>query len=295
MLMSGAWKTWMSLLSYAYTNEMTFAPLQTSTCDSGPVVDAEVQQPQRCSPRSMYSLATAVGFPTCALLAALTVEKLGIKNIEEKALSNIRSKLSTSNITRELFTSFAASHKAVMDMEIQFFHENFTEEDPKLLMDHIRRMGSGEVPLFSTTLSLVYDKLVENAFTQPISSSSALEKSTSGQSVTEPAPPLQVTNSISSIGPSSTPDATSPSSLQVPIPTPGPVPSGSTDRVAWLECMQCGELSRLKDLYDGLRCPLCPERSTKKGRPFMQCQLCSIARGTHRGDCIRRGCRATFV
>ncbi|KAF9649996.1 hypothetical protein BDM02DRAFT_1687210 [Thelephora ganbajun] len=61
MLMSGAWKTWMSLLSYAYTNEMTFAPLQTSTRDSGPVADAKVQQLQQCSPRSMYSLATAVG------------------------------------------------------------------------------------------------------------------------------------------------------------------------------------------------------------------------------------------
>ncbi|KAF9650002.1 hypothetical protein BDM02DRAFT_3112802 [Thelephora ganbajun] len=257
MLMSGAWKTWMSLLSYAYTNEMTFAPLQTSTCDSGPVADAEVQQPQRCSPRSMYSLATA----------------LGIRDIEEKALSNIRSKLSTSNITRELFTSFAASHKAVMDMEIQFFHKNFTEKDPKLLMDHIQGMGSGEVPLFSTTLGLVYDRLVEDAFTQPISSSSGLEKSSSGQSVTEPAPPLQVTNS----------------------PTPGPVPSGSTDLVAQLECMQCGKVSRLKDLYDGLRCPLCPKRSTKKGRPFMQCQLCGIARGAYRNICVRRACRATFV
>ena len=51
----------MSLLSYAYTDEMIFAPLQTLMCESDPVKGAEVQQHWSCSPRSMYSLATAVG------------------------------------------------------------------------------------------------------------------------------------------------------------------------------------------------------------------------------------------
>jgi hypothetical protein len=56
------------------------------------------------------------------------------------------------------------SHKAVLDMEIQFFHEMITEKDPKLLIDHIERMASGGTPFFPTTLSLVYDKLFEKAF-----------------------------------------------------------------------------------------------------------------------------------
>ena len=51
----------MSLLSYAYTNEMSFAPLQTSMRKSDSVAGAEVQRRRPCSPRSMYSLATAVG------------------------------------------------------------------------------------------------------------------------------------------------------------------------------------------------------------------------------------------
>jgi len=51
----------MSLLSYAYTDEMTFAPLQTLMYGSDPMKGAEVQQRWSCSPRSMYSLATAVG------------------------------------------------------------------------------------------------------------------------------------------------------------------------------------------------------------------------------------------
>ena len=54
---------WMSLLSYAYTNEVTFVMRQIPTRDSDPVVDAEVQRPESCSPRSMYSLAATVGIP----------------------------------------------------------------------------------------------------------------------------------------------------------------------------------------------------------------------------------------
>ncbi|KAF9643677.1 hypothetical protein BDM02DRAFT_3123115 [Thelephora ganbajun] len=50
----------MSLFSYAYTNEVTFSPLRTSI-DSDYVADAEVQRPQLCSPRSVYSLAATVG------------------------------------------------------------------------------------------------------------------------------------------------------------------------------------------------------------------------------------------
>ena len=49
---------WTSLFSYAYMNEMTFAPLQTSTHDGDPVACAKVQG--SCSPRSMYSLAASV-------------------------------------------------------------------------------------------------------------------------------------------------------------------------------------------------------------------------------------------
>ncbi|KAF9779860.1 hypothetical protein BJ322DRAFT_1086930 [Thelephora terrestris] len=93
VLGSGAWKTWTSLLSYAYTNKMTFAPLQTSTREGGdPVDNTNMQRQQHCSPRSMYSLTTV----------------LGIEDIREDALKDIRSKLTALNVARELFTSFAA-------------------------------------------------------------------------------------------------------------------------------------------------------------------------------------------
>ena len=53
-----------------------------------------------------------------------------------------------------------------MDMEVEFFQSNFTQPDPKVLMDHIQKMTSGEAPYFPETLSLVYGKLFSKAFPQ---------------------------------------------------------------------------------------------------------------------------------
>jgi hypothetical protein len=50
----------MALLSYAHTSEMTFAPLQTTVHEGSLMADVEVGL-RACSPRSVYSLATAVG------------------------------------------------------------------------------------------------------------------------------------------------------------------------------------------------------------------------------------------
>ena len=68
-------------------------------------------------------------------------------------------------LIRFVLTWTSSSHKEVLDMEIQFLHERATEEDPKLMINCIQKMVSGETPFLPTTLSLVYDKLVEKAFT----------------------------------------------------------------------------------------------------------------------------------
>ena len=181
-------------------------------------------------------------------------------------------------------------------MEIQLLHENFTENDPKLLTEQIQRMASGEAPFFATALSLVYDKLVEKAFAQPIPSSSGLGKSAEVQSVADPCPPLQASTSISSVPSTSTSGDAPSSSPQAPAPDldPEPAPSSTSPSLVWLRCPQCGEPARMEDLHDGLRCPECPPRSAKKGRPYMQCSLCSAARVTLRDDCARKVCRVRF-
>lgn len=228
-------------------------------------------------------------------------------------MKSIQSGLSSSNIIQELFSSFAArwapndsarslfpiwtfpSHKPILDLEIRCLHETFSEKDPKSLMEHIQRMASGEALLFPTTLSLVFDELVERAFTKHIPFGSNPGKFTWGQSVTAPTPPpLRASTPIPSIASSSTPCVIPPSFLQAPTPVPGPVSPSTTAPLVWLKCCRCGQPARSQDLYEGLRCPQCPPRG-KKGRPFMQCQLCNAARVMHSDKCTRKICQRTFV
>lgn len=285
---------------------MTFAPLQTSTHNDDPVVDSKAQRNKSCSARSMYSLASVVGaiFDMNLPLLGLTGRKLEIESIKEDALKDIQSKLCTSNIAQELFTSFALkwvptspstsslshlctffSHKAIMNMEIDFYRTS-TGHDPKLIIGHIHKMTSAEIPFFSTKLSLIYDTLVEKIFAQPATSGSILEKSAKSgeQSAAEPAATVQAPN------PSDTPLPPSP---QAPdsLPEAEPISTGAV----WLECFQCNERARLQDLYHGLRCPRCPPRTRARGRPFMQCPSCNLVRGTPKDHCVRATCQARFV
>lgn len=176
-----------------------------------------------------------------------------------------------------------------MDMEIRFLHESFADKDPKLLMDHIQRMASGEAPFFAGTLSLVYDGLVGKTFTQSTPSSSGLGKPTECQGVAVPSPLLQASTSSSNVPLPSTPSDPPPSGLQAPEPEPALGPW------TWLQCNQCGNSATKEELYDGLRCPDCPSRGGKKGRPYMQCPLCNVVRVTPRDICVKILCRARFM
>ena len=203
-------------------------------------------------------------------------------------------------------------------MELQLLHERPAEKDLKSLMDYIQRMASGEAPFFSTTLSLVYDKLVENAFANP-TFGSVPEKPTGSQGITTPTPPSQASTSTSSIVSHTTINAaTSSSNLQAPAsvcglapprPTTNPVASSSDLQVptpvrwptlqitpansVWLKCVQCGELAQLRDLYNGLRCPRCP--GIGKKRPLMRCTACFVMRTVDKAICDGRNCKKQLM
>ena len=151
-------------------------------------------------------------------------------------------------------------------MEIEFLHEKL-ERDPKLLMDHIKRMGSGEAPFFPLTLSLVYDKLVDKAFSKP-PFSSVLGCSAGSQSVTFPR------------------------SFQAPTPRPIIKQPG-------LKCARCRHTALVHDLYDGLHCPQCPEKGKngkgERGRPFMRCVKCDTLRDGRRVFCLKSECGRRFM
>ena len=164
------------------------------------------------------------------------------------------------------FTLGPFSHKVVMDMEIQFLHEKFTEKDPKSLMGHIRIMASGEAPFFARTLSLVYDKLVEKTFAQPFPSGSSLGKSAEVESAADPFLPLQPSTSIFNIP--STPASTCVSPVSSFIPrtptpnlTPAPASSSTATQLTWLQCRKCHQLAELAELGNGLRCPRCLKKA----------------------------------
>jgi hypothetical protein len=181
-------------------------------------------------------------------------------------------------------------------MEIQFFHERFTEKDPKLLIDYVGRMASGEAPFFPTTLSLVYDKLVENAFPKHIPSGLGPGGFTLGSST-----------STSNVASSSTLAVTSPPvvsfvsspDLQPPAPSPG-LPLNAATKWAGLTCVRigCGRITSIYDLYEGLHCPYCPETgkngSLETGRPFMRCTQCNTLRDVHVKVCSKPKCSSRF-
>ena len=178
-----------------------------------------------------------------------------------------------------------------MDLEIQFLLKHFTEKNPKLLMEHIQRMASGGTPFLPRTLSLVYDKLIEKVFVRSTATGAGPGKpvQTGGQSTTEPesAPSTQASNPTSGVDQSPTP-APPPSTQQA---EPEPVPLGAV----WLRCFKCHERARVQALYDGTRCPRCPSRSARKGRPFMQCPSCNYVRAVRWETCARNACQARFV
>jgi len=155
-----------------------------------------------------------------------------------------------------------SSHKEVLDMEIQFFHERVTEKDPKLLINHLQRMASGEAPFFPTALSLVFDKLAETAFQKRTPFGPASGGYTEGERLVRPTPLPKASTSTSNIPPPPVVDAIALSSnLQAPASTRRHIPPLTTHGTTWLKCRQCDCASLLKNLRGGLRCPQCAARA----------------------------------
>ena len=159
-------------------------------------------------------------------------------------------------------------------MEIEVLCQNFAKKDPKLLVDYVQSAGSGEVPFFPVTLSLVYDKLVGTAFPKGSSSDSNPEKTPGDLAVTTP----------------NTSQASGTASVTALPPASDASPSTAP------RCVRCRRYTQLEDLYDGLHCPWCPETGKNglgiRGRPFMACSECNFLRTTRVDECLR--CGATF-
>ncbi|KAF9643676.1 hypothetical protein BDM02DRAFT_1372944 [Thelephora ganbajun] len=162
-------------------------------------------------------------------------------------------------------------------------------------MDHIHRMASGVTPFFPTTLSLVYDKLVEKSLTKPISFGLGFDGCTGDQSPIDPTPPLQASGSTPAIdSPPTINSAACSSNSQALASTTGPITLNTASNLTRLKCALCGKIARLQDLYDGLRCPVCPGRCTRR-RPLMVCSSCNASRSMRGDDSSKKGRRERIM
>ena len=193
-----------------------------------------------------------------------------------------------------------------MDMEIEFFRRNLTEQDPRLFVDHIQKIASEESPFLPMTLSVVYDKLFEKVFPQPVApvlGSTSRVDSPSTPSVDPPSTPSTGPPSIpgvgspstSSVDPSSTSDVTASPSQQVPAPTVEPGPPMATIPIALLKCSRCGIRARREALSNGLYCPRCPPGIIWREGRYMRCPMCDTMRIARLDRCLGSTCQAGFI
>ncbi|KAK0441192.1 uncharacterized protein EV420DRAFT_1120341 [Desarmillaria tabescens] len=127
-----AYTTWKALLAYLYTQEISFAPLKSNGTPRT-VKDA-------CSPKSMYRLAV----------------KADLDTLKQLAFENIRSQLTPSNIIAEVFSKFTHKYPEILDMEVRYLLEQFT--DPLVYPQWERKMeevGRGACPQGASVVNRV--------------------------------------------------------------------------------------------------------------------------------------------
>ncbi|KAF9645618.1 hypothetical protein BDM02DRAFT_3271586 [Thelephora ganbajun] len=112
VLTVGSFASWRSLFFYLCTDVIQFAPLKSQGTDMRAQYVREQttpDEPPPCSPRVIYSLASA----------------LDIKPLRDLAFDDIRSKVTSTNVVTELFSSFASRQGDVAKMQCRLLYDNF--------------------------------------------------------------------------------------------------------------------------------------------------------------------------
>ncbi|KAK0220810.1 hypothetical protein EDD85DRAFT_275432 [Armillaria nabsnona] len=128
-----AYTTWKALLAYLYTQEISFASLKSNGTP-------RIADKDACSPKSMYCLAV----------------KADLGSLKELAFESIRSQLTPSNIVAEVFSKFTHKYPEVLDMEVRYLLERFT--DPVVYPEWERKMeevGRGACPQGASVVNRV--------------------------------------------------------------------------------------------------------------------------------------------
>ncbi|KAK0498669.1 hypothetical protein EDD18DRAFT_1158632 [Armillaria luteobubalina] len=97
-----AYPTFKSLIAWIYTGKIVFKPLKSV----GPVP----RDPNACSPKSMYRLAT----------------RAGLDELKKLAFDNLCSQLTEENVVQELFSTFSRDNSEVLEMELTVLLKYFS-------------------------------------------------------------------------------------------------------------------------------------------------------------------------
>ncbi|KAG2048269.1 hypothetical protein BDR06DRAFT_784209 [Suillus hirtellus] len=129
-----AFTTWASYVYYCYTGQISFHPLKSKD----PLGRRNnTTQTLRCSPKSMYRLAS----------------KLKNARLEALACQAIKSNLSSKNILDEAFSWFTAQHPEIQKMELELLIEfRSTPEVTKRLDQILESVSRGERPYANAML-----------------------------------------------------------------------------------------------------------------------------------------------
>ncbi|KAI0927678.1 hypothetical protein AcV5_008151 [Taiwanofungus camphoratus] len=168
-----AFMTWQSLVFYLYTGQLNFAPLKSQ---GARFLATETELPL-CSPKSMYRLA----------------DKLGLDELKEHALEDIRSKLSTDNVLDELFSQFTSRYPDVMEVETAFLRKIRVSSDVMpLLQQKCEAIAGGYLPHAAGALMSVFEiRLADEQSTLTKEPTSPSDISL-GVPVVEPASPFRI-------------------------------------------------------------------------------------------------------
>jgi len=136
---------------YVFTGKIKFAPLRSQSASSQEQTAIRHRQPQegpRCSPKFMYRLA----------------HMYDIKDLQEIALKDIKSKLSGDNILTELFSSFTSRYPEVQKSEVEFLLEHgFTPSIKAEMPSWMAKTASGSLgPLSADVLTLLFNEMAQN-------------------------------------------------------------------------------------------------------------------------------------
>ncbi|KAI0684087.1 hypothetical protein BC835DRAFT_668948 [Cytidiella melzeri] len=141
--------TWQALVHFVYTGSIHFAPLKSQGLDFRRSEQAKHAEnnphlPPLCSPKSVYRLA----------------DLFGVEELKKFAQEDLKSRISSENIAREVFCRFSSMHSGILDMHLKVLYtDGVLAEAMPAVRKTIATISQGDMPYSDKALSALLVKL----------------------------------------------------------------------------------------------------------------------------------------